>query len=593
MLRLSPPVRNHTLEGSKLIFLFAVACFFRFYRLDELPGELRDYWATLFVNVALTHQGIAHFLEGEPLWFYYLLFPLWNSLTRLAFFLFGIGKMALFFFPMLTSALGAPISYLCFREMFSKEVGFFSALFLAVSYWDVSAIRYGSCGVNAFDGPLMTAFLWFVYRAAKGLPFSYPVSGILFALMLFNGNWHIAGCGLLIAAAFLLVQGGRISIRGFLSAAGWSLGGYLLLILLASYFLRVPHPAAFPVKAFRYYALKRAGVEHRSHPSAAQNLKKIVIDVFGNGTRDAYRTGWPLEGRPWLSQMLLGTLVVSLMGPLSFARASPKTKLLLFWMLIPPGIFALFFTVYAHHSVMLIPAVLAACALGLLEMMGWVRKILKGTAGRILSWVLGGVLILGLVSESHLALFHEFPRLAEQAYPMGALEKYLRARGVDQETLIVSNLSPQEEWELRIHSRFSLPVAFLNLSEVVHWPIFWEGMAFEKGFRRILYIQPGSVWRLYRNFRQNFHPKPFSALDIVLPEEEFQRLFSKYFPYQKESLWMASHFPAGRVHTLYFRNGDPAFFVVPVAPKQAHHGKLSVKERKAIASALSHIRESR
>lgn len=150
--------RASTVDLLTILLLLAVAAFFRFYRLDQIPiGLWRDE--------AANGVEALRVLEGHHALFFGTREPMFIYLVALSVAVLGRNAVAIRVVAAIAGTATIPVSYLLFKEQFrSGQVGgrlvaFLATLWLATSYWHINFSRLGFRGILL---PLVSALSFYL-----------------------------------------------------------------------------------------------------------------------------------------------------------------------------------------------------------------------------------------------------------------------------------------------------------------------------------------------------------------------------------------------------------------------------------------------
>lgn len=231
-------------EPAILFLILAIAAFFRFYRLTEIPPGLHfDESYDAFDVLRLLQGQFAIFFPAnngrEPLYFY---------LSTVGVALFGPQAIALRLTSAIIGTATVPIVYGFTRALFhSTRVAAFAALFMAISVWHVFQSRFGERMILVVLFVILT--LWFFWRGisasltlrARAGARDYALAGTFAALAVYSyTNARLLPIILVTLTAFAIFLD-RAQAKEYLIGLGCA--GVVALILslpLGVYYLQNP-----------------------------------------------------------------------------------------------------------------------------------------------------------------------------------------------------------------------------------------------------------------------------------------------------------------------------------------------------------------
>jgi hypothetical protein len=353
--------------------LLALALFFRFWHLDQMPSEMTsDHIEKLLdVHDLVMGQRPIFFVRNtgrEPWQFYWTL-----GFIRL----FGLDTkfLALKLGTATVSLLTLPGVYLLGRDLFGRWVGLWATLFTAVASWPVILSRIG---LRFPFAPAVTAWsLFFLFRGLRdGRRNDFVLLGLTLGIGL-HGYTAFRAMPLAVAVCWCLVlvfRPKRLSARPsqlLRNAALTVLITVIVFIPLGRFSLE--HPDDF-------WRRSVSRVVDPNHPTAdnpfvtfVKNLRDLALMFHWQGDDVWVNT---LSNRPMLDPLLGGLLILGLIIALWRGRRDPIPPLLLIsgFVLLLPSALSLAYPVENPSAVRTggaIPVVMVVAALPVGLAMDW------------------------------------------------------------------------------------------------------------------------------------------------------------------------------------------------------------------------------
>ncbi len=323
-------------EVTILAFILVVAAFFRLYDLDvAIP--------VLFYDEAGNGLDALDVLAGHPSLFFPRSFgkePLYNYLIVPFVTLLGRTILAVRLPAALLGVFTVLITYLLVKELFrpegerrSQQIALLTALFLALSYWDITLSRI-SFRANALP-PLEAFSFLFLWRGLRTKrPWCYVISGLFLGLTLYT--YVAARFVPFFLLLFLLLVRRGIETTSWCPLALLFLTALLVFAPLGIYFLI--HPDDF----FQRASLVWVSIDVSGQELLSIVLKSVVYNFGLFGFVGDNNWLYNLSGRPLLSPPL--ALLFWLGVLLSVKRwPRPRYLFLLLWLpiMVMPSIIAL------------------------------------------------------------------------------------------------------------------------------------------------------------------------------------------------------------------------------------------------------------
>lgn len=282
-----------------LVFILALACFFRLWKLDSIPPGLYPDEA-INGNEAVFSPGKVFYTENNGRE------GLFINLTALSFKIFGISIWSFRIVPATIGILTVFGIYLLAKELFecdekrSRHVALFASFFLAVAFWHVNFSRIS---FRAIQVSLVSIFaFYFLLKAMKRRSTAFfVISGIFFGLGLYT---YIAFrvIFLILPLLFLIWYKGtkrqKTEIAYFLSAI------LIIILPLAIYFLN--HPKDFISRAAGVFIFAQKNPIKAFFQSLITHL--LMFNVFGDSNWRHNISGFPVLFWPVGILFLIGLI---------------------------------------------------------------------------------------------------------------------------------------------------------------------------------------------------------------------------------------------------------------------------------------------
>jgi len=227
-------------EHLLLFLVLAVAIFFRFYKIDSLPGGL-------FPDEAANGEDALSILSGDTRAFYERGLgreALYFYLLAISIKLFGIGVWQIHIVSALIGLSTVLATYLLAKELFNNRVAFFAGIFLATSYWHTTLSR---TGFRAILLPLFSSlFFYFIlvcYKAKiKKNRFIFAgLAGVSLALGLYTyPSFRFMSVIMALMGVALLIFRRRTVLKNWKEISIGLLFFAIVITPLALYFMRQP-----------------------------------------------------------------------------------------------------------------------------------------------------------------------------------------------------------------------------------------------------------------------------------------------------------------------------------------------------------------
>lgn len=316
-----------------LAAIIALAAFFRFYRLDQLPPGFQFDQAFYVFDVIRLLQGEFHIFFAAPGGTE----PLYPYLALVGGALFGDTAFGLRLTGALIGTLTIPLVYFFARSFFqSTRAGLLAAFCAAVSLWHIFFNRYGERVTLLV---FLTIFVfWFFWRALEQPQRKYfALTGLFTALALYTyPGSRVLPIALVLLTVYVVIDDRRNAsryIKGLLVTLAVTA---ILCLPLGVYFFL--HPDQF----LSHSAEVSIFVPHGNVPTDVvaafvSNAEKILGMFFVAGDSGVLRN--PIPGRPIFDPLLgglfaLGVIVwlVTLFSPRSSQIARRRAVVLAVWL---------------------------------------------------------------------------------------------------------------------------------------------------------------------------------------------------------------------------------------------------------------------
>ena len=227
-------------EHILLFLVLTVAIFFRFYKIDSLPGGL-------FPDEAANGEDALSILNGDTRAFYERGLgreALYFYLLAISIKLFGIGVWQIHIVSALIGILTILAGYMLAKELFNSRVAFFAGIFLATSYWHTTLSR---TGFRAILLPLFSSlFFYFILvcyktKIKKNRFIFATLAGISLALGLYTyPSFRFMAVIMSLMGSVLLIFKRNALIENWKEICLGLLSFVVVVAPLALYFMRQP-----------------------------------------------------------------------------------------------------------------------------------------------------------------------------------------------------------------------------------------------------------------------------------------------------------------------------------------------------------------
>jgi 4-amino-4-deoxy-L-arabinose transferase-like glycosyltransferase len=316
------PRRRSYAEPILLVSILALAAFFRFYRIGEVPPGMENDEAFNLLDLLQLLQGqFSIFFAAnngrEPLFFY---------LSTVGVALLGPQVLALRLTAAVVGLATIPLVYGFARWLFrSIAVAALAGLFASISVWHLFYSRFGLRVILSV--PLTLLALWWFLRALKtqrSRDYAWAGAGTALSLYTYLSGRLVVVILLLLAATAILADRGRARdyIKGLLITAGVAL---FIFAPLGLYFIQ--HPDDF-VGHSANLSILDPQVNHGNLAAALWNNAQSVAGVFlirGDDSAARNIPGRPIFD-PFLGVLFLVGLVL-LLASLVSRRSSLDERL--------------------------------------------------------------------------------------------------------------------------------------------------------------------------------------------------------------------------------------------------------------------------
>ncbi len=429
-----------------LLLVFAVAAFYRFYRIDAVPLEMTSDHAEKLLDVNEVINGLRPvFFERntgrEPFQFYYT--ALIVALTPLE-----VSHLALKVGTTFFGLLAVPATYLLGCELYNRRVGLVAAALLALSPWHIAIGRVGLR--FPFSVTFSTITLYFLLRAyRRSARTDWLLTGLMLGIGLLTYIPMRMVPPLLVTLSLvkLLWDWGMARQTGDRSATSmnwrfWisavSGGGLSLIVFLPLLRYMFDHPDAFWFRVgSRVLGERGRTAQHVFATFADNNLDALLMfnwhgdSVFANTI-----PGSPVLAPVAASMLVVGAAVLLIALSRRGDRRTVYMGIMIFVMLLPSTLAIAFPeenpSVVRAGSVAPLVAIVAAVGLAPLIETLW------GDGTQTARLALAGIVIVGLVgieaAYAHNWYFNrydeQYRRSAWNTREMGAaLEAWIEAGG--------------------------------------------------------------------------------------------------------------------------------------------------------------------
>lgn len=294
-----------------LISILLLGTFLRFYKLDEIPGEM---WGDVIEGYKLTQRV----LRGDFYWSYEFGGdgPLFSYLAALISLFFGLSFTTM---KLTTSLIGIALIVVVYyfgKEYVNQSVGLLAAFLTAVSKWPLIYSRMAKPHILV---ALFTALAFFFFL--KYLKSQKPIDGILTGLILGLGMYTQAGFwGVPLAIGIILVF--RLNRRTLSLILPFLL---LIIPFLKDIFLRV----SYFLSPSSFFGEKMFGIK----VGLGMKLKLYLINLLKNFAMFNLRgDGTFRNNPPGLPHLDFLSGIFFLLGIIIFFKLVKKSPLFYFWL---------------------------------------------------------------------------------------------------------------------------------------------------------------------------------------------------------------------------------------------------------------------
>ena len=292
-----------------LLGAILAGAFYRLYRVDTIHQEMG-------CDLPHIYNNIRYVLRSE----YLIFFPSYPGREGLFFYLaapfckaFGLTHTSIKMASASIGVLTIPAIYLLGMELYDREVGLWSAYFLAISRWHITLTRMG---YRMCTMPLaLVLTLFFLVRAFRtSNRWYYALAGLCLGLGLYTYNAFMIVPGL-VAVAFLAMLLSVSPAGGSRRARAQAhLGGFALLVLVSAYtVIPLARYAYENPDAYTYRAATRiTDLETAMPVDLAGQFVENMVKVAGMFN---YRgDGLSIFNVPFSRHLSLGTAILFVLG---------------------------------------------------------------------------------------------------------------------------------------------------------------------------------------------------------------------------------------------------------------------------------------
>jgi len=419
---LAEKVKQFFLSGFRLsvspwtmvcLLVFALVTFFRFYRLNEVPGEMISDHAEKLLDVYdVLHGSFSIFFirnTGREAFQMYL-----SALMALIFGT-GISFMTLKLGTAIMGLLTAVYMYFLGKEIGNRYVGLFAFLLCGIGYWPNIISRIG-LRFTLYSAFTAMALLYFFRGFRRKKWFDLILAGFFIGIGLQGYSPFRVVPGLIfIGVCLYFIHYWKTGHQKFASY-GLIFTGFAAFILFLPLFRYIVDQPDW----FLFRTLTRAGEFERPLPGPAWQIflmnfwRAVIMPFWRNGTIWVHS----VPSRPALDVV---TAVLYLIGLVTGILRYIQTRdwripflILAVPFLMLPSIFSLAFPdenpCLNRTSGALVPIFLIA-ALGMDTFLQNVKKMVRGVSGTWLSGLLASLLILISISQNYNLVFKEYNRI--------------------------------------------------------------------------------------------------------------------------------------------------------------------------------------
>ncbi len=419
---LAEKVKQFFLSGFRLsvspwtmvcLLVFALVTFFRFYRLNEVPGEMISDHAEKLLDVYdVLHGSFSIFFirnTGREAFQMYL-----SALMALIFGT-GISFMTLKLGTAIMGLLTAVYMYFLGKEIGNRYVGLFAFLLCGIGYWPNIISRIG-LRFTLYSAFTAMALLYFFRGFRRKKWFDLILAGFFIGIGLQGYSPFRVVPGLIfIGVCLYFIHYWKTGHQKFASY-GLIFTGFAAFILFLPLFRYIVDQPDW----FLFRTLTRAGEFERPLPGPAWQIflmnfwRAVIMPFWRNGTIWVHS----VPSRPALDVV---TAVLYLIGLVTGILRYIQTRdwripflILAVPFLMLPSIFSLAFPdenpCLNRTSGALVPIFLIA-ALGMDTFLQNIKKMVRGVSGTWLSGLLASILILISISQNYNLVFKEYNRI--------------------------------------------------------------------------------------------------------------------------------------------------------------------------------------
>jgi len=419
---LAEKVKQFFLSGFRLsvspwtmvcLLVFALVTFFRFYRLNEVPGEMISDHAEKLLDVYdVLHGSFSIFFirnTGREAFQMYL-----SALMALIFGT-GISFMTLKLGTAIMGLLTAVYMYFLGKEIGNRYVGLFAFLLCGIGYWPNIISRIG-LRFTLYSAFTAMALLYFFRGLRRKKWFDLILAGVFIGIGLQGYSPFRVVPGLIFIGVCLYFMHYWKSGHQKFASYGLIFTGFAAFILFLPLFRYIVDQPDW----FLFRTLTRAGEFERPLPGPAWQIflmnfwRAVIMPFWRNGTIWVHS----VPSRPALDVV---TAVLYLIGLVTGILRYIQTRdwripflILAVPFLMLPSIFSLAFPdenpCLNRTSGALVPIFLIA-ALGMDTFLQNVKKMVRGVSGTWLSGLLASLLILISISQNYNLVFKEYNRI--------------------------------------------------------------------------------------------------------------------------------------------------------------------------------------
>ncbi|BCY19131.1 hypothetical protein hrd7_29800 [Leptolinea sp. HRD-7] len=419
---LAEKVKQFFLSGFRLsvspwtmvcLLVFALVTFFRFYRLNEVPGEMISDHAEKLLDVYdVLHGSFSIFFirnTGREA------FQMYLSALMAIIFGTGISFMTLKLGTAIMGLLTAVYMYFLGKEIGNRYVGLFAFLLCGIGYWPNIISRIG-LRFTLYSAFTAMALLYFFRGFRRKKWFDLILAGFFIGIGLQGYSPFRVVPGLIfIGVCLYFIHYWKTGHQKFASY-GLIFTGFAAFILFLPLFRYIVDQPDW----FLFRTLTRAGEFERPLPGPAWQIflmnfwRAVIMPFWRNGTIWVHS----VPSRPALDVV---TAVLYLIGLVTGILRYIQTRdwripflILAVPFLMLPSIFSLAFPdenpCLNRTSGALVPIFLIA-ALGMDTFLQNIKKMVRGVSGTWLSGLLASILILISISQNYNLVFKEYNRI--------------------------------------------------------------------------------------------------------------------------------------------------------------------------------------